>query len=119
MLTIGSYDGEADDPAPAVKDEPVKAEPEPEPVQAEPQEDSYQADDTDDFNIQTEPEYGTEGMQGMQDAHINQQVHGDDYDRPIGSKEDGYVPSFSLSLSFAPCDIWTKSAGTRELQQYG
>lgn len=71
-----------------MKDEPVKVEPEPELLQPEQQEDSYKADDADDFNFKSEPDHDTGGMQGMQSFH---QSHGDDYDRPIGSKEDGYV----------------------------
>ena len=68
-----------------MKSEP---EPEPEPVEAQYQEDMYKGDDSEDFNVKTEPDQGMHGMQGVQNG---QQDHGDDYDRPIGIKEDGYV----------------------------
>ena len=84
-LTRDSYDGEADDPAPpAAKEEPVQRTAEPQPiVQAEPVAEGFKTDAVDNFIIKTD-----DGMQGVHNGH---QGHGDDYDRPIGIKEDGYV----------------------------
>ena len=87
-LTPCSYDGEADDPAPPVKSEPVPATPELVEMPSEQQDASYKTEDTDDFKIQTEPDQGNDGMHAVQNG---QQSHGDEYDRPIGIKEDGYV----------------------------
>lgn len=87
-LTRNSYDGEADDPAPPPpRNEPSKVEPEPEPVKPEPQSDSWQPDQAqEDTAYQAEPDQG-----GFQDVKMDTHDHDDDYDRPIGIKEDGYV----------------------------
>lgn len=86
-LTLHSYDGEADDPAPPVKEDPVKSEPEPAPVQTEPQEDAWEPEQLKgDTQFNAEPDQG-----GSHDVRVEPQDHDDDYDRPIGIKEDGYV----------------------------
>ena len=86
-LTHNSYDGEADEPALPAKIETVKDEPQPEPIKPEPQLDSWQPDQAqEDTTYQAEPE-----QSGFQDVKMETHDHDDDYDRPIGIKEDGYV----------------------------
>lgn len=88
---MSSYDGEADDPPPpAAKPAPAEPEPDPEPMKQEPVLDQTPMDAGDEWmNVQTEtpqqPGNDSHGAQGFQ------QDHGDDYDRPISIKEDGYV----------------------------
>ena len=87
LLTRASYDGEADDPAPPVKEEPIRSDPEPAPIKPEPQLDSWQPEQTqEDTPFQHEPDQA-----GSHDIKMETQDHDDDYDRPIGIKEDGYV----------------------------
>lgn len=70
----------------------MKGEPEVVSISAEPQESSWEAGPAhDDIQFDAEPEQG-EG----QSMTAEPQDHGNDYDRPIGIKEDGYV----LQLSF-------------------
>lgn len=90
-LTRCSYDGETDDPAPApapaVLEEPVKSETEAVSASAEPQESSWESGPAhDDIQLDTELEQGD-----GQNMIAEPQDHGNDYDRPIGIKEDGYV----------------------------
>ena len=87
-LTHLSYDGEADDPAPPVKDEPVPSIPEPMEKPSVQQEETFKPEDTEDLKVEPEPDQGDGGFHGFQNG---QQSHNDDYDRPIGIKEDGYV----------------------------
>ncbi|KAK3710926.1 hypothetical protein LTR37_009947 [Vermiconidia calcicola] len=83
------YDGEADDPAPAAKEEPAHVAPEPEPMHQEQELEQFQTEAADDFNIKTEPNQGFEGMQNIQGFQNGQQDHTEEYDRPISIKEDG------------------------------
>lgn len=87
-----SYDGEADDPPAPAKAAPPEPEPEPEPV----------APKQEPVLVQTPLEPGNEWMnvqtdtaqQPGEESHVTQSVqqdHGDDYDKPINIKEDGYV----------------------------
>jgi len=93
------YDGEADDiPAPA-QPAPVKAEPQIEPVKQELSSDAQNYDSSAeiDFKGGDGDAQADHGMQGMQsfgapqngNGPVGQQQHDDDYDRPIGIKEDG------------------------------
>lgn len=92
-----SYDGEADDPPPPTKSEPVPPTPDLAPLPAEPVEAAPRGPDTpagasDDFNLKTEPDAAADGMQGAYDnQHAMKQEPMHDYDKPISIKDDGYV----------------------------
>lgn len=91
FLTRLSYDDDTNEPAPPappVKDEPVRITPEPMERPSAQQEESYEAEDIEDVKVRPEPDHGDGGFRGFQNGQLS---HNDDYDRPIGIKEDGYV----------------------------
>jgi hypothetical protein len=83
QLTCESY---ADDPEPETsKNESTKPEMDKPTPAAEPEPtENLKAEDTENFNIETEPDQDT----GVGHATQN---GGGDYDKPIGMKDDGYV----------------------------
>ena len=87
-LTVSSYDGEDDDSRPV--EEPVetsKRTPEPmsAPVETEPA--FYDpVESTEEVNVKTEPGQGFQGVHGIQN---DQQDPVEEFDKPIGIKEDG------------------------------
>ena len=81
------YDGEDEQPSQPVKAEPKQEVLTPEPVPKQ-EEQLYSPEPEEDVNFTTEANTSSEGMQGMQ---VTKQEHDDEYDRPIGIKEDGYV----------------------------
>lgn len=97
-LTLGSYDGEADDPTPA---NPTQTEQQP--TQSEAQNDSVeptankQDDDGDDFNIKTDMDAGGPGFGNMPGMQMDIKPEGNfggtpahaEEERPISMKDDG------------------------------
>lgn len=91
-LTLGSYDGEADDePAPSAKQEPVKMEPAP---QQEPAQSNQELQAAFNNNASESAPAPTEdvnmGGEAKQEYHEEPQMpQNTEPDRPIGIREDG------------------------------